>query len=70
MRGESQATSVRSLPRVTRRSWSSWITEVKRKRRITKEEHLHIIERLSHEQRQARRSGEYIPSVRSERRWS
>ena len=70
MRGESQATSVRSLPGITRRSWSSWITEVKRKRRNIKEERLEVIERLAREERQSRRSGEYVPGVESLRRWS
>ena len=70
MRGESQATSVRSLPVTSRRTWSSWITEAKRRRRSTKQEHLEVIERLAREHRQSHRAGEYIPTIGPGRRWS
>ncbi len=69
MRGESTATGTRSLPSITRRSWSSWITEVKRRRRSTREEQLEVIERLTRHEREIRRSGEFVPSLGSGRRW-
>ena len=55
MRGESPATSARSLPLSTRRSWSSWITEVRQRRRTIKEEQLETV-RTAREPRAAHAS--------------
>ena len=69
MRGETPATSVRSLPLIKRRSWSSWITEIRQRRRTIREGQLETVERLADQERRARRSGEYVPTL-GPRRWS
>jgi len=69
MRGESQATSIRSWPLVSRQSWSSWITEARGRRHALRTERLETIARLEAEQRRAQRSGEYLPAVIQGRPW-
>ena len=69
MRGSLQARGTR-LPITSRGlSWPSWPRlRTLRPRQITGEE-LEIIERLSSEQRRARRSGGYAPEVVLRRHW-
>ena len=70
MRGESPATSARSLPLNTRQSWSSWIaTEVRQRRRTIKEEQLETVERLASQERRTRRSGPYESNLGTQRPW-
>ena len=69
MRGESPATSARSLPLSTRRSWSSWILEVRQRRRMITEEQLETVERLASQERRMRRSGPYEPKLGTQRPW-
>ncbi len=69
MRGESPATSVRSLPLGRSRTWSSWITEVRQRRQSNKQHRLETAERLARQERRARRSGEYTPTLDSARPW-
>lgn len=77
MRGQLQAGAARLLTITPGRPWSTWIRHtptwigraILRRRRIS-EERLELIERLSSEQRRARRSGEYRPELRQLRRWS
>ena len=69
MRGESPATSARSLPLNMRRSWSSWITEVRQRRRTIKEEQLETVHRLASHERRMRRSGAYESNLGAQRPW-
>jgi hypothetical protein len=69
MRGESPATSLRSLPFGRSRTWSSWISEVRQRRRSIKLHRLETVERLAHQERHTRRSGEYAPRLESARPW-
>jgi hypothetical protein len=70
MRGESSATSVRSLP-FTRSlsSWSVWANERREQQRVLREQRLATAERLASETRRARRTGEPLPPAESARRW-
>jgi hypothetical protein len=68
MRGQPQARTARLLSLSPGRSWSSWIRlAIRRHRRVSREQ-LEVIERLSSEQRRARRAGEYTPDLRHQRR--
>lgn len=69
MRGESPATSVRSLPLGRSRSWSSWLTEVRQRRHTNRQHRLETAERLARQKRRMRRSGEYTPTLESARPW-
>jgi len=69
MRGQPQAGAARLLTVAPGRSWSTWITRAIPRRRRLSGERLEVIERLAREQRQARRSGEYVPEIGHVRRW-
>ena len=70
MRGDLQAASARSLPRAPRRRWSQWISALRRDHRQARLRRIELIERLTAEQRRARRTGEYNPAARAPQRWS
>jgi hypothetical protein len=70
MRGQPQARAARLFSLSPGRSWSAWIMPAIRRRRHASPEQLEVIERLSSEQRRARRTGEYRPDPgRYPRRW-
>ncbi len=63
MRGQPQARTARLPTRAPRRSWSWRIRLAIRRRRRYSPEQLELIERVSREQRLARRAGEHIPDL-------
>ena len=67
MRGHPQAISSRLVFSITRRGW---LPSIRRGGRRTKQEELELIERLDRLERDARRSGPYVPSVGPQGRWS
>ncbi len=67
MRADAQPTSSRLGPTVSR--WR-WLWSAGADRRGTKAEELEVIERLDRLEREARRSGAYVPTLGVERRWS
>jgi hypothetical protein len=46
-----------------------WLSSVRRGERRSREEEVELIERLARLEREARRSGAYIPKLGPERRW-
>jgi hypothetical protein len=66
MRGDPQATSARLVPTMRRRRWLSSLT---RRRRRIKQDELELIERLARLEREARRSGTYVPKLGPQRPW-
>ena len=64
MRGYSQAASARLRSATPGRRWSIWLEQTMQRRRHINSERLEVIERLQREQREARRSGEYVPDFR------
>lgn len=68
MRGQPQAGTARLLTITPGRRWSAWITRAIPRRPRISDERLELIERIASEQRRARRSGEYVPELRHERR--
>jgi hypothetical protein len=63
MRGQPQVSTARLPTRTSGRSWFSPITLAIRSRGRVSRERLEVIERLSREQRRARRTGEYVPDL-------
>lgn len=60
MRGNPQAANARLLAVLPGRRWSSRSAQANRRRRLSWEERLEIIERLEAQERQARRSDRYV----------
>jgi predicted transcriptional regulator len=62
------ATSVeagaRAWPKAPDRGWSAWLANVKRGRRLARQEKPEWIERLQRLERRKRASGEYVPDRR------
>jgi hypothetical protein len=63
MRGQPQVSTARLPTRTSGRSWFSRIKLAIRSRGPVSPEQLELIERLSREQRRARRAGEYVPDL-------
>jgi hypothetical protein len=59
----------RALPKTPSRGWSAWLANVKRRRRLAREERLEWIERQQRLQRRERQSGEYVPDRRHPPHW-
>ena len=49
------------LPKALGRGWSTWLANVKRRRRVAKAERLEWIERQQRLERHKRKYGEYVP---------
>jgi hypothetical protein len=58
-----------SLPKAPGRGWSTWLANVKRRRRLAREERLEWIERLQSLERRKRQSGQYVPDRRHPPHW-
>jgi hypothetical protein len=56
--------SAPALPKAASRGWSAWLANVKRRRRLAREEWLESIERLQRLERRKRQSGKYVPDRR------
>ena len=59
----------RALPKAPGRGWSAWLANVKRRRRLAREERLESIERQQRLERRKRQSGPYVPDRRHPRHW-
>lgn len=69
MRGDSRAIGARPMAAAPGRRWPAWINRMKRSERMSLQEQLEVMERLSHEERRARRTGEFTPEIGRQRRW-
>lgn len=69
MRGEQPVVGLRVWPRELKRSWSSYISELKARRAVRKRDQIEVIERLGRERRRARRAGEFVHGANTGRRW-
>jgi hypothetical protein len=63
MRAYPQAARTRMPAARARRRRSAWLTETKRRRRFLQRERLETIERMQREERRARRTGGYTPTI-------
>jgi hypothetical protein len=59
----------RALPKAPGRGWSAWLANVKRRRRLAREERLESIERQQRLERRKRQSGQYVPDRRHPPHW-
>ena len=64
MRGNPQAASARLPSAMPGRRWSTWLEDIRQKRRRAAFERLELIERLAFERRRAARSGGHTPDLR------
>jgi hypothetical protein len=62
-------TRARALPKAAGRGWSGLPANVKRRRRLAREESLESIERLQRLERRKRQSGQYVPDRRHPSHW-
>lgn len=64
MRGQSQAAGARLHAVMPDRRWSTWLEEIRQRRRRAGVEQLEVIARLEAERRRTRRAGEHVPELR------
>jgi hypothetical protein len=66
MRAVPKATSLLVVPSIRRRGWFASVTHGRRRSKL---EDLELIERLDRLEREARRSGAYVPKLGPQRPW-